>query len=168
MCAKKIGMDPVAFRLQERGQGRHADDATVPRLGMALYRDAGSICKNHARPRGRNKGPTRAAASPRAIGSTRRCERSSATIQLNADGTSASSPPAASMSAARGASMALMAAETFGVDYSQVRAIVADTASVGYTHVTAAARVNLRHRHQRSSTRRRRRSTNCLGHHAPR
>jgi CO/xanthine dehydrogenase Mo-binding subunit len=34
-----------------------------------------------------------------------------------------------------------MAAETFGVDYSQVRAIVADTASVGYTHVTGGSRV---------------------------
>ncbi len=39
------------------------------------------------------------------------------------------------------ASMALMAAETFGVDYSQVRAIVADTSSVGYTHVTGGSRV---------------------------
>ncbi len=39
------------------------------------------------------------------------------------------------------ASMALMAAETFGVDYSQVRAIVADTASIGYTHVTGGSRV---------------------------
>ena len=39
------------------------------------------------------------------------------------------------------ASMAMMAAETLGVDYNQVRAIVADTASVGYTHVTGGSRV---------------------------
>jgi len=39
------------------------------------------------------------------------------------------------------ASMAIMAAETLGVDYSQVRAIVADTATVGYTHVTGGSRV---------------------------
>jgi len=39
------------------------------------------------------------------------------------------------------ASMALMAAETLGVDYDQVRAIVADTGSVGYTHVTGGSRV---------------------------
>jgi CO/xanthine dehydrogenase Mo-binding subunit len=37
--------------------------------------------------------------------------------------------------------MALMAAETLGVDYSQVRSIVADTASIGYTHVTGGSRV---------------------------
>ena len=39
------------------------------------------------------------------------------------------------------ASMAIMAAETLGVDYDQVRPIVADTASVGYTHVTGGSRV---------------------------
>jgi CO/xanthine dehydrogenase Mo-binding subunit len=37
--------------------------------------------------------------------------------------------------------MAIMAAETLGVDYNTVRAIVADTASVGYTHVTGGSRV---------------------------
>jgi CO/xanthine dehydrogenase Mo-binding subunit len=39
------------------------------------------------------------------------------------------------------ASMALMAAETLGVDYKQIESIVADTASVGYTHVTGGSRV---------------------------
>src|SRR5205085_10156056 len=39
------------------------------------------------------------------------------------------------------ASMALMAAETLGVDYHQIRSIVADTSSVGYTHVTGGSRV---------------------------
>ena len=34
-----------------------------------------------------------------------------------------------------------MAAETLGVDYNQVRAIVADTGSIGYTHVTGGSRV---------------------------
>jgi len=34
-----------------------------------------------------------------------------------------------------------MAAETLGVDYGVVRAIVADTGSVGYTHVTGGSRV---------------------------
>jgi CO/xanthine dehydrogenase Mo-binding subunit len=39
------------------------------------------------------------------------------------------------------ASMALMAAETLGIDYQQIRSIVADTSSVGYTHVTGGSRV---------------------------
>jgi CO/xanthine dehydrogenase Mo-binding subunit len=37
--------------------------------------------------------------------------------------------------------MAIMAAETLGIDYDQVRPIIADTASVGYTHVTGGSRV---------------------------
>jgi CO/xanthine dehydrogenase Mo-binding subunit len=37
--------------------------------------------------------------------------------------------------------MAIMAAETLGIDYDLVRPIIADTASVGYTHVTGGSRV---------------------------
>src|SRR5215813_9175220 len=65
---------------------------------------------------------------------------SSATVQINADGTILVATGSPDIGGSR-ASMALMAAETFGVDYSQVRAIVADTASVGYTHVTGGSRV---------------------------
>ena len=61
-------------------------------------------------------------------------------MQLNADGTIIVATGSVDVGGSR-ASMALMAAETFGVDYSQVRAIVADTASVGYTHVTGGSRV---------------------------
>src|SRR5271169_5971131 len=39
------------------------------------------------------------------------------------------------------ASMALMAAETLGIDYNQIRSIVADTSSVGFTGVTGGSRV---------------------------
>jgi CO/xanthine dehydrogenase Mo-binding subunit len=39
------------------------------------------------------------------------------------------------------ASMALMAAETLGTDYNQIRLLVAETSSVGYTHVTSGSRV---------------------------
>src|SRR5271157_6263832 len=37
--------------------------------------------------------------------------------------------------------MALMAAETLGIDYDQIRSIVADTSSVGYALVTGGSRV---------------------------
>jgi Molybdopterin cofactor-binding domain len=39
------------------------------------------------------------------------------------------------------ASMALMAAETLGVDYNQVRSVVADSSSVGFTNPTGGSRV---------------------------
>ena len=64
----------------------------------------------------------------------------SATVQINADGTVLVATGSPDVGGSR-ASMALMAAETLGVDYNQVRAIVADTASVGYTHVTGGSRV---------------------------
>jgi CO/xanthine dehydrogenase Mo-binding subunit len=61
-------------------------------------------------------------------------------VQINADGTILVATGSPDIGGSR-ASMALMAAETFGVPYEQVRAIVADTASVGYTHVTGGSRV---------------------------
>ncbi len=65
---------------------------------------------------------------------------SSATMQVNADGTVLVATGSPDIGGSR-ASMAIMAAETLGVDYNVVRAIVADTGSVGYTHVTGGSRV---------------------------
>ena len=61
-------------------------------------------------------------------------------MQVNEDGTVVVATGSPDIGGSR-ASMAIMAAETLGVDYDQVRAIVADTASVGYTHVTGGSRV---------------------------
>ena len=61
-------------------------------------------------------------------------------MQVNADGTVLVATGSPDIGGSR-ASMALMAAETLGVDYNQVRAIVADTGSIGYTHVTGGSRV---------------------------
>ena len=59
---------------------------------------------------------------------------------VNADGTVLVATGSPDIGGSR-ASMAIMAAETLGVDYNVVRAIVADTGSVGYTHVTGGSRV---------------------------
>ena len=61
-------------------------------------------------------------------------------MQVNADGTVLVATGSPDIGGSR-ASMAIMAAETLGVDYNVVRAIVADTGSVGYTHVTGGSRV---------------------------
>ena len=65
---------------------------------------------------------------------------SSATVHVNEDGTVVVATGSPDIGGSR-ASMAIMAAETLGIDYDQVRPIVADTASVGYTHVTGGSRV---------------------------
>src|SRR5262249_55469744 len=65
---------------------------------------------------------------------------SSASVQVNKDGTVIIATGSPDIGGPR-ASMALMAAETLGIDYNQIRSIVADTSSVGYTHVTGGSRV---------------------------
>src|SRR5262249_25093562 len=67
---------------------------------------------------------------------------SSATVHVNEDGTVVVATGSPDIGGSR-ASMAIMAAETLGGDYDQVRPIIADTASVGYTHVTGGPRVPL-------------------------
>ncbi|MEE1557291.1 MAG: molybdopterin cofactor-binding domain-containing protein, partial [Alphaproteobacteria bacterium] len=67
---------------------------------------------------------------------------SSATMHINDDGTAVVGTGSPDVAGSR-ASMALMAAETLGIDYDQVRATVADTANVGYTHVSGGSRVTL-------------------------
>ena len=61
-------------------------------------------------------------------------------MQVNEDGTVIVATGSPDIGGSR-ASMALMAAETLGVDYGQVRSIVADTASIGFTGVTGGSRV---------------------------
>src|SRR5207245_5613335 len=56
---------------------------------------------------------------------------SSATVHVNEDGTVVVATGSPDIGGSR-AAMAIMAAETLGIDYDQVRPIVADTASVGY------------------------------------
>jgi CO/xanthine dehydrogenase Mo-binding subunit len=137
MCAKKIGMDPIEFRLKNAAK---AGTTMIygPKLAHGGYIETLEALKNHSAwksPLGKNQG--RGVASGYWFNGG---GESSASVQLNADGTILVATGSVDVGGSR-ASMALMAAETFGVDYSQVRAIVADTASVGYTHVTGGSRV---------------------------
>jgi CO/xanthine dehydrogenase Mo-binding subunit len=137
MLAKKIGMDPVELRLKNAAK---AGTATVygPKLAHNGYPETLEALLNHPdykKPLGPNQG--RGVASGYWFNGG---GESSATVQINSDGTVLVATGSPDIGGSR-ASMAIMAAETFGVDYSQVRAIVADTASVGYTHVTGGSRV---------------------------
>jgi CO/xanthine dehydrogenase Mo-binding subunit len=64
---------------------------------------------------------------------------SSASIHVNEDGTVLLATGSADLSGTR-ASLAMMAAETLGIAYENVRPIVADTASIGYGHLAAGSR----------------------------
>jgi CO/xanthine dehydrogenase Mo-binding subunit len=65
---------------------------------------------------------------------------SSATVHVNEDGTIVVATGSPDIGGSR-ASMAIMAAETLGIDYEAVRPIIADTNSVGYTQATGGSRV---------------------------
>ncbi len=137
MCAKKIGMDPLALR------HKNACRIGTPTLSGPKHAHAGYIETVEALQKhpayqvklGPNQG--RGVASGYWFNGG---GESSATLQINADGTVLIATGSPDIGGSR-ASMAIMTAETLGVDYSQVRAIVADTASVGYTHVTGGSRV---------------------------
>jgi CO/xanthine dehydrogenase Mo-binding subunit len=137
MCAKKIGMDPVELRLKNAAKPG-TPMIFGPKLAHGGYIETLEAIKNHPAwkaPLGPNQG--RGVASGYWFNGG---GESSATIQVNADGTVTVATGSVDVGGSR-ASMALMAAETLGIDYSQVRAIVADTSSVGYTHVTGGSRV---------------------------
>jgi CO/xanthine dehydrogenase Mo-binding subunit len=137
MLAKKIGMDPLELR-RKNAAGPGTPMIYGPKLAHGGYIETLEACLNHPdyqKPLGKNQG--RGVASGYWFNGG---GESSASVQINADGTILVASGSVDVGGSR-ASMALMAAETFGVDYSQVRAIVADTASIGYTHVTGGSRV---------------------------
>jgi CO/xanthine dehydrogenase Mo-binding subunit len=137
MCAKKIGMDPLEMRHKNAA---HIGTPTIfgPKHAHEGYTQTLEVLMNHPAYKvklGPNQG--RGVASGYWFNGG---GESSATVQVNADGTVLVATGSPDIGGSR-ASMALMAAETLGVDYNQVRAIVADTGSVGYTHVTGGSRV---------------------------
>jgi CO/xanthine dehydrogenase Mo-binding subunit len=137
ILAKKIGMDPLQFRLQNAAR---AGTPMIygPKLGHGGYAETVEALINHPdykKPLGPNQG--RGVASGYWFNGG---GESSASVQVNEDGTVIVATGSPDIGGSR-ASMALMAAETLGIDYHQIRSIVADTSSVGYTHVTGGSRV---------------------------
>ena len=137
LCAKAIGMDPLQIRLKNACR-IGTPTLSGPKHAHAGYAETVQALIDHPAYQvklGPNQG--RGVASGYWFNGG---GESSATLQINADGTVLIVTGSPDIGGSR-ASMAIMAAETLGVDYSNVRAIVADTASVGYTHVTGGSRV---------------------------
>ena len=137
MLAKKIGMDPLELRRKNAAVPGTHDDLRPENGAWRLYRDPRGLPEPSRLQEAARQNQGRGVASGYWFNGG---GESSATVQINADGTVLVATGSPDIGGSR-ASMALMAAETFGVDYEHVRAIVADTASVGYTHVTGGSRV---------------------------
>lgn len=132
-----IGMDPLEIRLKNA-----AKNGTKALYGPT-FSDIGLIetlegAKNHPNLQaklGPNQGRGVAAGFWFNIGG-----ESSATINVNEDGTVSLVSGSPDIGGSR-ASMSMMAAEVLGIDVEQVRPIVGDTASVGFTFLTGGSRV---------------------------
>src|SRR5215216_1364072 len=137
VLARKIGMDPLKLRLKNAAKAgtQMLSGAKLAHNGYAETIEALLNHPGYNAPLGKNQG--RGVASGYWFNGG---GESSATVHVNDDGTVVVATGSPDIGGSR-ASMAIMAAETLGVDYDQVRPIVADTASVGYTHVTGGSRV---------------------------
>jgi CO/xanthine dehydrogenase Mo-binding subunit len=137
VVAKKIGMDPLELRLKNAAKKgtQMLSGAKLAHNGIAETIEALLNHPGYRAPLGENQG--RGVASGYWFNGG---GESSATMHVNEDGTVVVATGSPDIGGSR-ASMAIMAAETLGIDYDQVRPIVADTASVGYAHLTAGSRV---------------------------
>jgi len=137
VLAQKIGMDPLKLRLKNAAK-KGTQMLSGGKLSHDGYAETIEALLNHPGYKtslGKNQG--RGVASGYWFNGG---GESSATVHVNEDGTVVVATGSPDIGGSR-ASMAIMAAETLGIDYDRVRAIVADTASVGYTHVTGGSRV---------------------------
>ena len=137
ILAAKIGMDPLKLRLKNAVKAgsptswgpKHSHDGFAETIQVLLDHP------EYKKPLGKNQG--RGVASGFWFNGG---GESTASVHINEDGTVIIATGSMDVGGSR-ASMALMAAETLGVPYESVRSTVADTASIGYNHVTGGSRV---------------------------
>jgi CO/xanthine dehydrogenase Mo-binding subunit len=137
VLASKIGMDPLKLRLKNAVKAgsptswgpKHSHDGYAETIQALLDHP------EYNKPLGKNQG--RGVASGFWFNGG---GESTASVHINEDGTVVIATGSMDVGGSR-ASMALMAAETLGVPYEAVRSTVADTASIGYNHVTGGSRV---------------------------
>jgi len=135
--ARKLGMDPIALREKNAAKAgtKTAYGVTFAEIG---YEQVLAAAKNHPHwkaPLGPNQGRGIATGFWFNIGG-----ESSASVFINEDGSVNVVSGSPDIGGSR-ASMAMMAAEVLGIPVEHVRPIVADTASIGFTHVTGGSRV---------------------------
>jgi CO/xanthine dehydrogenase Mo-binding subunit len=137
ILAQKIGMDPLRLRLKNAVKAG-SPTPSGPKHSHDGYAETIQALLDHPeynKPLGKNQG--RGVASGFWFNGG---GESTASIHINEDGSVVLATGSMDVGGSR-ASMALMAAETLGVPYASVRSTVADTASIGYNHVTGGSRV---------------------------
>lgn len=134
--ATELGMDPIDLRLKNAAV---EGDLTAmgmphPKVGLVECLEAMKGSDHY------QSEPAEGTSRGMAVGFWFNIgEESSATVNLNEDGTANVITGSPDIGGSR-ASMALMAAETLGIDVYSITPIVADTESVGFTDVTEGSR----------------------------
>ncbi len=135
--ARELGIDPLALR--ERNAAKEGTKAvhgpTWTNIGFLDTIEAAKAHPNYQMPLGPNQGRGIATGFWFNVGG-----ESSAAVHVNEDGSVSVASGSPDIGGSR-ASMAMMAAETLGISLDRVKPIVADTASIGFTHVTGGSRV---------------------------
>ena len=137
IVAKTIGMDPLQFRLKNAATPG-TQMVYGPKLAHGGYVETVQALLDHPgyrAPLGPNQG--RGAASGFWFNGA---GDSGAHVAVNADGTVTIATGSPDIGGTR-ASMAIMAAETLGIDYDLIQSSVVDTEAVPYCHVTGGSRV---------------------------
>ena len=134
--AEELGIDPMDLRLQNAVTEGDPSTMGFPfaRIGFVECLEAIRDHPHYSAPLGPNQGRGLAAGYWFNIG-----ESSSATVNLNEDGTATVVTGSPDIGGSR-ASMALMAAEVLGIDVYDIRPVVGDTEAVGFTDVTEGSR----------------------------
>ena len=134
--ARKLGMDPIDLRMQNAaGEGTQAPyGPTFPPIGLKECLQAAKEHPNYTKAVPEGAGRGLAVGFWFNIGM-----QSSAEVRISEDGMVTVMEGSPDIGGSR-AGMALMAAETLGVPYDQVKAHVGDTESTGFCNVTGGSR----------------------------
>ena len=135
--AARIGMDPVELRLKNAAKEgtKSSYGPTYKRIGLVETLQAARKHPHYKAKLGKNQGRGVASGFWFNFGGN-----TSTSLSINADGTVAVSYGNPDIGGSR-ASMCMMVAEELGVPYDRVRAIIADTASLGHNDITDGSRV---------------------------
>jgi xanthine dehydrogenase molybdenum-binding subunit len=134
--AEKLGMDPIAFRLQNASKEgtRRPDGPVFPRVGNVETLEAAQSSDHYKSAKGKQVGRGVATGFWFNVGL-----KSSASAAVNSDGTVGLVEGSTDIGGTR-TSIAMQLAEVLGIPAEDVNPSVVDTDSVGYTDVTGGSR----------------------------
>jgi CO/xanthine dehydrogenase Mo-binding subunit len=136
--AEKCGIDPLEFRIRNgaREGTRQPSGPAFKRIGFIETCEA---IRNSEHYKSKLEGPNRGRGVAAGFWFNAGMQ-STASIYLSGDGTASVVTGSVDIGGSR-ASMAMITAEVLGLGVDEVRPVVADTDSIGYTDVTAGSRV---------------------------